>query len=60
MYALHRHRQLKDQYESHSHEMEMVKTRMEQSTHHQQLTQLQQLRDNIGKYCVGFSKQIQY
>ena len=44
-----RHRQLKDQYESHGHEMKMVKTRMEQSTHHQQLTHLQQLRDNIGK-----------
>ena len=44
-----RHRQLKDQYESVGHEMEMVKTRMEQSTHHQQLTHLQQLRDNIGK-----------
>jgi len=44
-----RYRQLKEQHEGHCHEAELVRARMEQSSHHQQLTHLQHLRDTIGQ-----------
>ncbi len=40
---------LKDDLDGKRHEAEMVKTRMEQSTHHHQLTKLQNLKDTISK-----------
>ena len=46
-----RYRQLKEQHEGHCHEAELVRARMEQSSHHQQLTHLQHLRDTIGQSC---------
>lgn len=44
-----RFRAMMEQRDAKSHEAEIVRTRMEQSTHHQQLTQLQALKDSISK-----------
>ena len=49
--CLCRYGSLKDELEGKRHEAEMVKTRMEQSTHHQQLTKLQKLKDTISE-CI--------
>jgi hypothetical protein len=37
-----------EQRDGKTHEAEVIMMRMQQSTHHQQLTHLQQLRDTIG------------
>ncbi len=44
----HRYRKMRDQRDSKSHEAAIILTRQEQSTHHQQLTLVQQLKDTIG------------
>ena len=43
---------MKEQRDAKIHEAEIVMTRMEQSTHHQQLTHLQKLKDTISKLPV--------
>ena len=48
-----RWRQLKEQQEGRGHEAGLVQARMEQSSHHQQLAHLQQLRDTIGEPALG-------
>ncbi len=47
-----RYHGLKEQRDSKSHEAEMVEMRMKESTHHQQLAHLQELKDTIGEYMV--------
>ena len=42
---------MKEHREGKSHEVEMIVARLEQSTHHQQLLQVQQLQDTISKGC---------
>ena len=44
-----RYAELRERLEGCRHEGEMVRARMEQSSHHQQLTQLQQLSDSMGE-----------
>ena len=46
---------MKEQRDVKSHEAELVEIRMKESTHHQQLAHLQELKDTIGilsNYCV--------
>lgn len=43
----HKYAELRERLEGCRHEGEMVRARMEQSSHHQQLTQLQQLSDSM-------------
>ena len=43
---------MRDQQDAKSHEAAIILTRLEQSTHHQQLTLVQQLKDTIGKERV--------
>lgn len=44
---------MREQFESKSHEAEVIMTRIKQSTHHQQLTHLQELKDTIGQLNGG-------
>ena len=48
-FSLSRFRKMSDEREAKSHEAEVIMTRMKQSTHHQQLTELQTLKDTISK-----------
>ena len=48
-----RYHGLKEQRDSKSHAAEMVEMRMKESTHHQQLAHLQELKDTIGEYMGG-------
>ena len=43
-----RYKELKEQREAKSHDVELIHTRINQSTHHQQLVQIQALKDAIG------------
>ncbi len=49
-----RYHGLKEQRDSKSHAAEMVEMRMKESTHHQQLAHLQELKDTIGEYMHGW------
>lgn len=42
-----RYKELKEQWESKSHDGELIRTRINQSTHHQQLVELQALKDTV-------------
>ena len=43
-----RYKELKEQREAKSHDLELIRTRINQSTHHQQMVELQTLKDTIG------------
>lgn len=47
--SIDRYRKMTEQRDAKTHEAEMIMTCMQQSTHHQQLTELQKLKDVIGK-----------
>ncbi|KAL5486574.1 hypothetical protein EMCRGX_G019076 [Ephydatia muelleri] len=42
-----RYKELKEQREAKSHDLELIRTRINQSTHHQQMVELQTLKDTI-------------
>lgn len=44
---MHRYTQVKDELESKHHDAELIWARLEQSTHHQQLMQVEQLKESI-------------
>ena len=48
-----RYRRMQEQRDNKAHEAAIILTRLEQSTHHQQLTLVQQLKDTIGKWLSG-------
>ena len=51
--VLQRYKELKEQREAKSHDLELISTRINQSSHHQQLVELQALKDTVGVYGGG-------
>ena len=47
-----RYHELKEQMEEKVHEADVVRVRLEQSSHHRQMEHLRGLKDNIGGWCV--------
>lgn len=45
-----RYRELKEQQDEKVHEADVVRVKLEQSSHHRQLEHLRQLRDNISEW----------